>query len=74
MAKLDVFRVIELASVFLFGFVGYLYTLWLWTKNNSMVVIFGILFFVILAILIIFYKVYKEEYSKKLNEGEKNVD
>ena len=65
MDKIDGFRIVELVSLTLFGFIGYLYTIWQWTNNISMVIVFAVLFFVIVAISVIGYKVYKEEYSKK---------
>ncbi len=75
MAKIDAARIVEFISVFIFGFTGFLFTIWNWTKDGFMVVVFALLFLIIIAVSVIGYKIYKEEYLKTPSKkGEEDAE
>ena len=82
MAKFDGLRIVELVSITLFGFVGYLYTIWKWTnENNGLTNLYGVIFIIVLVMIPFIYKrikdwikEQKEKETKEQKEKEKEVE
>lgn len=69
--KFDMLRFIELIAILLFGFVGYLWKIYEWTKDVVLTIVFGVLFFVILFMAGIGYK-YVNDFIKGIKDDKKS--
>ncbi len=72
MSKNEILKILGFSSMIIFGFVEFSYRIWNWTeKDNGLTVLYAVIFLIILFIIPVIFKSYKEwikEHQKKQQE------